>query len=117
MAKLYREHVLPGEAGSRTREHRVARAGARSLRRRKWKCRKKWAASATKRSLVDDSDCRRSGISGHGSCFDILALPDHRYQGRVDDALVGGQQAQAMDAGSGHNYAVTRVSQMRRQSA
>ena len=28
-----------------------------------------------------------------------------------DDALVGSQQAQSMDTGSGNNYAVTRISQ------
>jgi hypothetical protein len=39
------------------------------------------------------------------------ALLDHRHQIRFDNPLVGGQKPQAMDAGSGDNYSVRRISQ------
>lgn len=39
------------------------------------------------------------------------ALLDHRDQIRLDNPLVGSQKPQAMDAGGGGNYPVTRIAQ------
>ena len=107
MAKLYREHVLKEQPAPGLVSIASLAAGAgQSPPPRRWKSRKKSAASATKLSLLM-THAAGPEFPGRRFCF-------YSITGTSADSMMrwsARQQAQSMDASRGDNDTVTRIAQ------